>query len=810
MLPNDMAATYTFPLDPFQKTAIAAIHREENVLVCAKTGSGKTLVGEYQIEYSIRKGGRVFYTTPIKSLSNQKFHDLKHSLKGRATVGIMTGDIKFCPDADVIVMTTEILRNLLYKLGTSTEHLGLTAGLTLQHLDAVIFDECHYINDADRGKVWEETMILLPPTVKMVMLSATLDGPESFADWLSKLKGRPTQLIQTQYRIVPLTHNIVQTDGTTVKLLPIMGPQEIFAEKTYSDWLKHLDKTAKDAADFKDKVRAIKATGDMDGPIGGKVRIAAFKHRMNLLVQHLRPASLPAIFFSLSRDKCEKYAAAVEETLIDSSDAAAVRHIIDFHLHRYNLEQVPQYHTIRALLLRGIAFHHSGVLPLLKEIIEILFTRGYVKLLFATETFAVGLNMPTKTVVFLGVKKYDDATEGFRCLRTDEYIQMAGRAGRRGKDTEGTVIYFPDNEPISCDEMRRMMCGGKARIQSRMDFGYDFILKTLHTPHHNWRHIMNDSYWNKQAVASQEEVNKEIAALEEKIAGIRAVMESPAGARQLAACRERREIETRLSLPLAAKQRKEAERKLAQWNAEYGSHSMTLSWTSFNRLIALEKEYNALHASLKTDVATITITPRIQFLEDAGYLQNVPADLTTLGHQHLTTRGILATEINEGNQIVMTELYLSGLLKDLGPTDLCRALSIFMEPARNNDHIWEPAAADPLLPIMAALERTVRDLKTKETVHGIITNGDEWDITTFWMDPMMDWVSGQTIAMISSKYDVFEGNLVRMIHKMQNLLDEYESLATYCGDVDEIKKVQAIRPHVVRDVAESNSLYLTL
>ena len=152
---------YTFPLDPFQQHAICAIAKDENVLVCAKTGSGKTLVGEYQIYHSLQKGKRIFYTTPIKSLSNQKFNDLKH-LFPDASVGIMTGDIKFCPDAQVVIMTTEILRNLLYKKGTTTEHLGLTASISMENLDAVIFDECHYINDKDRGKVWEETLILLP------------------------------------------------------------------------------------------------------------------------------------------------------------------------------------------------------------------------------------------------------------------------------------------------------------------------------------------------------------------------------------------------------------------------------------------------------------------------------------------------------------------------------------------------------------------------------------------------------------------------------------------------------------------------
>ena len=157
----EVETNYTFPLDPFQKCAVAAIQARENVLVTAKTGSGKTLVGEYQIEYSLNNGGRVFYTTPIKSLSNQKFHDLSILYPGK--VGIMTGDVKFKPQAEVVVMTTEILRNLLFKIGSSTEHIGSTAALSLDGVDAIVFDEVHYFNDPARGKVWEECLILLPP-----------------------------------------------------------------------------------------------------------------------------------------------------------------------------------------------------------------------------------------------------------------------------------------------------------------------------------------------------------------------------------------------------------------------------------------------------------------------------------------------------------------------------------------------------------------------------------------------------------------------------------------------------------------------
>ncbi len=808
-LPQDMAITYPYSLDPFQCTAVNAIHREENVLVCAKTGSGKTLVGEYQIEYSIRKGGRVFYTTPIKSLSNQKFYDLKHSLKGRATVGIMTGDIKFCPDADVIVMTTEILRNLLYKMGTTTEHLGLTAGLSIQGLDSVIFDECHYINDRDRGKVWEETMILLPQQVKMIMLSATLDSPSIFANWLTTLKGRPTKLIETQYRIVPLTHNVVSDKDGSIELHTILTPGvEIFQERTYMQWLQGREAAEKQVADFKQKAKDLKgararASGDAhEGAVAGKTRIASFKHRMNSLIGYLQQKEqLPALFFSLSRAKCEQYAAAVEHTLLDSSDAAAVRHIIDFHLHRFpDLQHLPQYHTIRTLLMRGIAFHHSGLLPLLKEIIEILFTKGYVRLLFATETFAVGLNMPTKTVVFLGVKKYDDATDSFRVLRTDEYIQMAGRAGRRGKDKEGTVIYFPDSEPVTTDEMRRMMCGGKARIESRMDFNYDFILKTLHNGQHNWLQIIQDSYWYKQGITAQEELTQDLQAAQEKLQAMQLTDT------QETVCLSRQEIEDKLALPLAAKQRKETERRLAQWHAEHDSPTMNRCWTTYKRKQEILKDIHEINKSIESvkNAAFDTVKPRIKFLESIGYLQNIPEDYTTISASNLTLYGILATEINEAHPLLLTELYLNKKCVDLSPEQLCILLSVFLEEPRTDYTV------DSIADVRTQYEWIKQTGQLYSTKEAGISPPEFWNCTAYWMEPIQSWINGESMASICTKYEMHEGNFIRALHKLSNIMDEWEGLATYCQDTVMIEKITGMRGRIIRDIAVSDSLYLTL
>ena len=250
-------------------------------------------------------------------------------------------------------------------------------------------------------------------------------------------------LLSTTYRIVPLVHGVLNADMT---VMPLLRTDGTWINDSYAGWLRDRKSVADAALAYKKAVDARARDGYAGGPPSGKVRVEDPVSRFHRMLAWLGESKqLPALFFIFSRRECERYAALVTGSLLDSSEAAAATHIIDFHLSRFRgtLGQSPQYHTIRGLLIRGIAFHHSGLQPLLKEIVEILFSRGYVRALFATETFSVGLNMPTKTVVFLELEKFCDGNAGKRLLRPDEYIQMAGRAGRRGLDTQGLVLYEP-------------------------------------------------------------------------------------------------------------------------------------------------------------------------------------------------------------------------------------------------------------------------------------------------------------------------------------------------------------------------------
>ena len=792
---------FSFPLDPFQQHAVSAIHQGHHVLVCAKTGSGKTLVGEYQIHHSLAKGGRIFYTTPIKSLTNQKYDDLKGQFKG-VSVGIMTGDIKELPGAQIVVMTTEILRNLLYKRGTKTEGLGLSASLSLDGLDAVIFDECHYINDPDRGKVWEETMILLDPSVKLVLLSATLNRPDLFAGWLGALKKVPVHLIQTSYRIVPLTHAVLGGASGNEILTTLTPGTEVFQEKTYRDWLAARKSLVDAQRAFKDRVHNKVMTGEKGG-VADKARIKSYPHQLNETIRFLSTSNhLPALFFVFSRKGCEKYAGLVEQSLLNGAEQASVRHLIDHTLsyHRAALASLPMYHTLRDLLVKGVAFHHSGILPVLKELVELLFARGFVKVLFATETFSVGLNMPAKTVVFTSVVKFDEG--GQRFLRTDEYTQMGGRAGRRGKDTEGLVLYLPDREAVTVDELRHILCGGKQAVQSRMDFHYDFLLKTIQSNRHSWLTLMEQSYWFQQRRVATEAAAKEVAETEAKAVAAETALTPEFVA--LAQTQERLLADIEWSQGRA---RKHAHTALQEFKedhpaflpahqtqyAAYKKLSMTLTGQRQN-LVRLEN-----HAS--------TVEPSLAFLRSIGYLTAESADKpsATLAAGDLTLRGILATEVNEGHPILLTELFLSRKAHALDGPTLATVLAAFLEDFDKDisvtiDYVKVPTEAKDVLRHLDALGQ---EFQKKE-------NGfSNWTTSVQWTEPLYWWLTEDVhISTVCAEYGLFEGNFVRGLLKLANILDEWLSLATYCEHADQIEKVTVLRPLLVRGLAVPDSLYL--
>jgi len=789
--PPQPALVTGYEPDRFQKFAIEAIEAGENVLVTAKTGSGKTFVGEYQIAKSLARGGRIFYTTPIKSLTNQKFHDLK-KLFPEASVGIMTGDIKFRPDAQIIVMTTEILRNLLFKRGTATEKIGVGALMTLDGLDSVVFDEVHYINDPDRGHVWEETLMLLPATVKLILLSATLSSPYGFAEWLGELKKVRVWLISTLWRAVPLEHCILAGG----KPLVIYDSKEHFHDTVYREWFAGKGAALLAHDKFKEKVQQVKK-GGFEGLVGGKTRPKSFEHQLNECLEYLDThGCLPAIFFVFSRAGCEKLADKITGNFLDSSDAAAVANIWDFHLSRYknSLEKSPQYHTLRTLAMRGIAFHHSGLLPFLKEILEVLFSKGYIKVLMATETFAVGINMPTKTVVFTALEKF---TEGaLRPLRSAEYTQMAGRAGRRGKDERGLVIYLPQRDPAELYEVRQILMGRAASFGSRMNFHYDFVLRAK-----DIRHLIESTYWwallAQEIQRSRTEVSDAMASLERA--------QTP---EELAECQKKEELELRVATLHNAK-KKAAQRELAMWHSEHKESKWNPIFERYKIVQESERTWTSLQEGVEKllreqDVPLILLRQRI--LSEYEYVDSA---------FQVTPRGLLASEVNEGHPFLTTELFLrlEGNAAAWSLPELLTILAIFL-----GDSPSEEAVPIPELSVKGSVRAELTHIAhdallgyEREKAHGLPDDLAFWTLTTEWVEPVATWVGGEALLpVVAAEFGLFEGNLQRALMKLMGLVEEFRAMATLRADIGWLGLLEGAQMVVLRDMVVAESLYLRI
>ena len=662
---------FKFKLDTFQEEAISYIAKDENVLITAKTGSGKTLIGEYQIWHSLNKGMRVFYTTPIKSLSNQKFHDLKKVYGNR--VGIMTGDIKFAPQADIVIMTTEILRNLLYKRGTPTENVGITSELSLNNVDAVVFDEVHYINDPSRGSVWEECLVLLPPLINLVLLSATLSSPEPFVEWLTNIKQKPCHLISTQHRVVPLVH---QTEDGDV----IMDSKDVFNMDIYKKWYNKYYSNQDKVQKHKERVQ----TREEGHVIEREVRVGSFLDRMNKLILKV---DKPTLFFVFSRKQCEEFACKVSTDLLTSSESADVRHIVKFHLHKHTeLQHIEGFHKLNSLLEKGIAFHHSGMLPILKEIVEILFDKGFIKILFATETFAVGINMPTKTVVFTSFTKFEETK---RVLRTSEYIQMAGRAGRRGKDDKGIVIYLPIYEPEDPFVVREMMTGKQATVESQMKFDYSYILATMNSN----KHIKKETYWAYQQNQEIEEIENKLIML---FAQTENIMEKLRDT--YADCNKKYILQESIKNSVNADKRS-YQGLLSKWENSHMGPKWVTAWKDYIEFTNIEKQKKEL-IILKKSIEASNLEEQMNFLRTYGYIDG----------DTLTKKGICASEIHEGHPILITELYY----QPIDQNNVIDALSCFLEEPINEESIEK-----------TAISNTLRDLARSMNI--------ECSISDYWL-----------------------------------------------------------------------------
>lgn len=458
-------------------------------MVSAHTSAGKTVVALYAIAMSLRNQQRVIYTSPIKALSNQKYREFKEEF---SDVGLMTGDVTIEPNASCLVMTTEIWRSMQYK-----------GSEVMREVAWVIFDEVHYMRDRERGVVWEESIVMAPKNSRFVFLSATVPNAKEFADWVAKVHKQPCHIVYTDYRPTPLQHYVFPSGGDGLYL--VVDEKGKFREDSFQKALNALV-PASDSAKKKENGKRQKFT--MAGTSSEESDI--FK-MVKMIIQRQYD---PVILFSFSKRECEFLAMQMAKMDLNEDDEKANIETIFWSamdMLSDDDKKLPQVSNMLPLLKRGIGVHHSGLLPILKEVIEILFQEGLIKCLFATETFSIGLNMPAKTVVFTNVRKFDG--DRFRWLSSGEYIQMSGRAGRRGIDLRGICILMVD-EKMEPSTAKMMLKGSADSLNSAFHLSYNMLLNQMRSEDGDPEKLLRHSFYQFQADRSLPDLEKQIKELE--------------------------------------------------------------------------------------------------------------------------------------------------------------------------------------------------------------------------------------------------------------------------------------------------------
>ncbi|SPO20957.1 probable SKI2 - antiviral protein and putative helicase [Ustilago trichophora] len=534
-----MAHAFPFELDTFQKEAVYHLEQGDSVFVAAHTSAGKTVVAEYAIALAQKHMTRCIYTSPIKALSNQKYRDFKQTF-GAANVGILTGDVQINPEAPCLIMTTEILRSMLYR-----------GADLIRDVEFVIFDEVHYVNDQERGVVWEEVIILCPQHINLILLSATVPNTKEFADWVGRTKKKDIYVISTPKRPVPLEH-FLYAGKEMFKIVDARAQFLGSGIKEAGEALKRKQEKEREAnaaatggaarggrgggaagSNSRGRggmtpARGAAPRGRGGAGAGGRggftgtttVRTGLDKNLWIHLVGNLKKKDLlPCVVFVFSKKRCEEYATSMPNTDLNTAkDKSEVHIVIEKSLTRLkgSDKELPQIKRMRDLLSRGIGVHHGGLLPIVKEIVELLFQRGLVKVLFATETFAMGVNMPARSVVFSSIRKHDG--HGFRELLPGEYTQMSGRAGRRGLDATGVVIINAADQLPETAVLHKMLLGQPTKLQSQFRLTYNMILNLLRVEALKVEEMIKRSFSENAAQKMLPDQQRKAQELEKKLA----------------------------------------------------------------------------------------------------------------------------------------------------------------------------------------------------------------------------------------------------------------------------------------------------
>lgn len=733
-----MFKKFPFELDDFQKEACEHINNGKSVVVCAPTGAGKTVIAEHAIHKAIENGHRVFYTTPLKALSNQKFGDFS-SKYGINNVGLLTGDTSINRDAQIVVMTTEVFRNMLYgtNFGSVTENM--------KNVKYVVLDEVHYMNDEQRGTVWEESIIYCPTNIQLVALSATVANAADLTDWINTVHSK-TELVNTDFRPVPLRFYYFDSSQPNA-VLPLLTPSGQLNSKIRPEkrQFHHRGKPQQRSV-VRDVVRAL--------------------HEKDML---------PAIYFTFSRKKCDEQMEKCSNlVLVEPKEQKRIKEIVEEYL-----EENPYLCKNKHIeyVLNGVASHHAGLLPGWKVLIEKLFQEGLIKVVFATETLAAGINMPARSTVISSISKRTD--NGHRTLTASEFLQMSGRAGRRGMDEVGyvTVVGTSFQTP---DEVAELVLSDANPLESRFAPSYSMVLNLLQ------RFSLDESkelilksfgYFSSNSrlipLLYQQEMNqKTIDELSEFVCHKKLTNQDLFDYNKI------REVyvENRRIFKTIQKQERSKNRPLSAEAHEFGkkTRAMLDKMHSYacDTCKLFRKHMKEVEVLERYQIKQKKLIKQIEMEKDIFWNKflahrAVLIEFGYLKEDYPTDKGVMASQIRAENELFIAEIILSHVLENLSPAELASVVcAITTEDLRIENF--------PLIPISQDVRKTLNQIKNIRRNIEKSQKDNEIEtpmyINSYFSALIEMWVNGAEWETIIGQVEMGEGDIVRIFKRTVDVL----------------------------------------
>ena len=727
---------FPFELDEFQKDACKIIDKGESVVVCAPTGAGKTVIAQHAIHCALENNSRIFYTTPLKALSNQKFYDFGEKY-GYDNVGLLTGDTSINRTAQIVIMTTEVFRNMLY--GTN---FGAVAD-NLKEVKYVVLDEVHYMNDEQRGTVWEESIIYCPTNIQIIALSATVANCKELTDWINTVHSK-TRLVSTDFRPVPLKFYYFDS-SQPFKLLPLLTPNRQLNSKIKPEkpqWARGKDKRAKS---YVKQIVSNLADNDM----------------------------LPAIYFTFSRKKCDEQMEKCSGLGLNTkAEQEKIKVFIDEYIadnpHLYGNKHIDY-------LIQGVASHHAGLLPAWKNLVEKLFQQGLIKVVFATETLAAGINMPARSTVISSISKRTDS--GHRMLTSNEFLQMSGRAGRRGMDEVGyvTIAGSPFDSP---QEIAQLVLSGSNPLESRFSPSYAMVLNLLQRfSLDESKELILKSFGYFSSDYRMKPIVDELENYECEIKQRNFVCPCGLSDEQMLEYDKARFIyvQNRITYKKILKQEKNKKRAISHEVIEFGRKNKQelLKMQSFacnhcNRYKKHSKNVEVIKRILskkqklekeiekQKDIYWNKFLYHRALLMEYGYIRG----------DYPTERGKTTSQLRAENELFLAEIIFSGLLDDLRPSNLAGVIcAVTTEDLR---------IEIPYIPFSEPVRKTlnhIRSIKRKlEKAQSRYDIDSPLYINPFFTSLIELWVEGADWDTIAGQIEIGEGDIVRAFKRVVDVL----------------------------------------